>query len=295
MLLADCMFYVFYALIWLLALLPLRVLYVLSDIFAIIAYYIVRYRRRVVRANLAASFPDKSLREIVLIERRFYRFFADLMIETIKQLHAPRDEMKRRVTFEHMDLLLRHVDEGRSVMLMTAHYCNWEWSSVICLHLPESYKAYPVYQQLNNKHFDRLMYTLRSRYGAVNVEKDDLLRQMLTMRKSGVHGVFGMISDQSPMAQHIRYRMQFLNQDTPVFLGTEQLSKKFNYPVYYLDIQRPRRGYYHCTIKTICEHPQIAAEYEITTAFMKILENNIQSRPELWLWSHNRWKHAKQD
>jgi KDO2-lipid IV(A) lauroyltransferase len=289
------MFYVFYALIWLLALLPLSVLYVLSDIFAFIAYGIVRYRRKVVRRNLVASFPDMSRSEITVIERRFYRFFADLMIETIRQLHASQKEMKRRMTFENMDLLLRHAYEGRSVMLMTAHYCNWEWTSVICLHLPEYYKAYPVYQQLNNKHFDRLMYTLRSRYGAVNVEKDDLLRQMLTMRKAGVHGVFGMISDQSPMAQHIRYRMNFLNQETPVFLGTEQLSKKFNYPVYYLDIQRPRRGYYHCIIRPLCENPQDAAEHEITTAFMKILESNIQIRPELWLWSHNRWKHARQN
>lgn len=289
------MFYVFYALIWLLALLPLRVLYVFSDLFAFIAYYIVRYRRRVVRDNLTASFPDKSHRELMRIERRFYRFFADLMIETIKQLHVPEKEMKRRVTFENLDLLLRHANEGRSVMLMTAHYCNWEWTSVICLHLPENFKAYPVYQQLNNKHFDRLMYTLRSRYGAVNVEKEDLLRQMLTMRKSGVHGVFGMISDQSPAAQHIRYRMDFLNQDTPVFLGTEQLSKKFNYPVYYLDIRRPRRGYYHCSINTICENPQETADYEITSAFMKILEKNIEGRPELWLWSHNRWKHANRN
>jgi len=289
------MFYVFYVLIWLLALLPLRVLYVLSDIFAIIAYDVVGYRRKVVRKNLTASFPEKCTHEILDIERKFYRFFADLMIETIKQIHAPQEEMKRRMTFENMDLVLRHAAEGKSVMLMTAHYCNWEWSSVISLHLPENYKAYPVYQQLNNKHFDRLMYTLRSRYGAVNVEKDDLFKQMLHMRKSGVHGVFGMISDQSPMAHYIRYRMKFLNQDTPVFMGTEQLSKKFNYPVYYLDIQRPRRGYYHCRIIPVCEDPQNSAEFEITTAFMKILEKTIQSRPELWLWSHNRWKHASKN
>ena len=287
------MFYIFYAIIWTLAWLPMQVLYVLSDLIFPLIYHVVGYRRKVVRKNLILAFPEKTLGDIILIEKKFYHYFCDLMFETIWQMHAPKDDMKKRMTFENLELLTVHAKEGRSVMLMTAHYCNWEWTSVICLYLPSDFKAYPVYQRLQSKHFNKLMFQLRNRYGAVNVEKDELVRTILNMRKEGIQGIFGMISDQSPMARFIRYRMDFLHQDTPVFLGTEQLAKKYNYPVYYLDIQRVKRGYYHAVVQPIAVSPTDTAEYEITTAFMQQLEKDIRHRPEFWLWSHNRWKHSK--
>lgn len=286
------MYYIFYAFVWILSWLPMKVLYVLSDLLFYLVYYVVKYRRKVVRKNLSLSFPDLPFSEIIKTEKRFYRFFCDLMLETIRQIHASEKEMRSRMTFENMDLLTRHEAEGRSVMLMTAHYCNWEWTSVICMHLPDTFKAYPVYQKLSNTHFDKLMYRLRSRYGAVNVEKDELLRKIVDMRNLGISGVFGMISDQSPRHKHIRYRMNFLNQDTPVLLGTEQLARKYDFPVYYLDIQRVNRGHYHNVIRPISDEPQKTAGNEITNAFMSILEKNIVSGPQYWLWTHNRWKHA---
>ena len=287
------MFYIFYALIWIVSWLPMKALYVLSDLIYPLIYHVVGYRKKIVRNNLLRSFPEKSLTEIIRIERKFYHYFCDLMLETIRQLHAPKSEMKKRMIFENLELLTAQAQEGKSVMLMTAHYCNWEWLSIICAYLPDDFKAYPVYQQLKNKHFDKLMFQLRNRYGAVNVEKDDLVRTMLNMRREGVKGVFGMISDQSPMARFIRFRLDFLHQDTPVFLGTEQLAKKYNYPVYYLDIQRVKRGYYKAIVEPVALMPSETSEYEITKAFMLRLEKDILQRPEFWLWSHNRWKHSK--
>ncbi len=287
------MFYIFYAFIWTISWLPLRLLFVISDLIYPIVYYVIGYRKKVVRKNLLNAFPEKNQDEILRIERKFYRYFCDLMFETIRQLHAPRAEMMRRMKFENMDLLLEQSRQGKSVMLMTAHYCNWEWALVINYHLTPDFLVYPVYQQLRDKHFDQLIYKIRSSYGAVNVEKDELVRKMLMMRKIGINGVFGMISDQSPMAHFIRYRMNFLNQDTPVFLGSEQLAKKYDYPVYYLDIQRVQRGYYRAVVKPIALNPTQTSEYEITTRFMKQLEEIILDKPEYWLWSHNRWKHSK--
>jgi len=287
------MFYIFYAIIWTVAWLPMSVLYVLSDLIFPLIYHVVGYRKKVVRKNLMLAFPEKTIQEIVGIEKKFYRYFCDIIFETIWQIHASKAAMKKRMTYEHLDLLVNHAKEGRSVMLMTAHYCNWEWATTLILHFPPDLKLCPVYQQLQNKHFDQFMFKLRARHGAENVEKNDLIRTMLTMQKKGETGVFGMISDQSPMARFIRYRMDFLRQDTPVFLGTEQLAKKYNYPVYYLDIQRVKRGYYHAVVRPIAVSPTLTAEYEITVNFMRQLEKDIRQRPEFWLWSHNRWKHSK--
>ncbi|MEA4974231.1 MAG: lysophospholipid acyltransferase family protein [Paludibacter sp.] len=287
------MYYIFYALIWTISWLPMRVLYVLSDLMFPLIYHVARYRRKVVRRNLINAFPDYTPGKISKVERKFYHFFCDLMVEIIRQLHAPKEEMKRRMTFENLDLLLEQAKQGKSVMLMTGHYCNWEWASKICMYSPEDFPTRPVYQRLKNKHFDHLMLKLRNRFGAISIEKNNLIRMMVEMKTSGEKGVFGMISDQSPKARNIRYRMTFLNQDTPVFLGTEQLAKKYGYPVYYLDIRRVKRGYYHAVVTPIAIEPAKTGEYEITTKFMQMLEQSIQKRPEFWLWSHNRWKHSK--
>lgn len=287
------MFYIFYALIWTISWLPLRVLYVISDLLYPLIYHIARYRRKVVRRNLINSFPDYSIKQIKEIEKKFYHFFCDLLIEIIRLLHISEKEMKRRITFENLDLLFEHAKSGKSVMLMSGHYCNWEWAIKLCMYTPHDFPSLPVYQRLRNKHFESLIRKLRNRFGAICVEKDNLVRKIVEMKTTGEMGVFGMASDQSPRARYIRYRMNFLNQDTPVFLGTEQLAKKYDYPVYYLDIKRVKRGYYHAVVIPIASNPTETEEYEITKKFMFILEKNIREQPEFWLWSHNRWKHSK--
>jgi Kdo2-lipid IVA lauroyltransferase/acyltransferase len=270
------------------------VLFVLSDLIVYpVVYHLAGYRKKVVRRNLKNSFPDYSQKQLLKIEKRFYRYFCDLMMEIIRQLHAPTSEMKKRMTIENLDLLVRHAEQGKSVMLMTGHYCNWEWAAAIGLHFPKDFVLYSIYQKLTNKKFDQFMLKLRSLYGGMSIEKNNLIRTILDMKKSGEKGVFGMISDQSPKASSIRYCLNFLHQDTPVFLGTEQLAKKYDYPVYYLDIKRVKRGYYHAVVVPIAPDPLVTTEFEITTKFMQCLAQSIQEKPEYWLWSHNRWKYTK--
>ncbi len=288
------MFYVLYPLLWVLSLLPLKILYLFSDFLYLLAYYIIRYRRKVVRQNLTRSFPNYTLKEIISIEKKFYRFFCDLMIEIIYNVNAPHKKMKQRMTVENVEELTQYADNKQTVIVMTGHYGNWEWSSAIGLHFPENFMVYPVYRKLSNKHFDNFMIKLRSRFGAECVEKDQLLRKIFNNKNEEKYGVFAMIADQTPRWRNIRHWVQFLNQDTAVFSGTEHIAKKYNFPVYYMDIQRVKRGYYHTTFIPIALDPQNMAKNEITDIFMKILEDKIIEKPEFWLWSHKRWKHKKE-
>jgi len=271
---------------------PLEVLYRLSDLLYPVVYWVVRYRRRIVRRNLVHSFPEKSLREIKSMERRFYRYFCDIMMETVRQLSISEDEMRRRMVFSNEQLMMDQLRQGKSVMLMTGHYCNWEWGLSVSYYLPDGCKVYPVYQRLNNPAFEELMLEIRGHLGGQCIEKDELVRTMFKLRKEHKHGIYGMISDQSPLKKFIRYRMEFLHQDTPVFLGTEQLARKYDYPVFYLDVRRVKRGQYACDVVPVSLEPAATAEYEITNRFMSMLERSIRRQPELWLWSHNRWKHS---
>ena len=165
------MFYVLYPLLWVLSLLPLKILYLFSDFLYLLAYYIIRYRRKVVRQNLTRSFPNYTLKEIISIEKKFYRFFCDLMIEIIYNVNAPHKKMKQRMTVENVEELTQYADNKQTVIVMTGHYGNGEWSSAIGLHFPENFMVYPVYRKLSNTHFDNFMIKLRSRFGAECVEK----------------------------------------------------------------------------------------------------------------------------
>jgi KDO2-lipid IV(A) lauroyltransferase len=287
------MFHIFYAFIWLITWLPLRVLYVLSDFFYLIVYYVVGYRKKVVRRNLTHSFPHKSTKELRKIERRFFRYFCDVFIETLYEMHMSKTEILRRFQFINPELITAQYAKGKSVLIMTAHYGNWEWASAFSLVLPKKNILYGIYKKLSNKHFDKLMYDLRLKFTGKNIETQDLLRTMVRLKNSDELSSFGMISDQTPTARTAHHWMMFLNQDTPVLLGTEQLAKKFDYPVFYCQINRVKRGYYTCEFLPIAMEPKLTAEFEITEKYMRLLEQKIEAEPEYWLWTHKRWKHKR--
>ena len=286
------MYKVFYFLIWLIAWLPLRVLYIFSDFFYLIIYYVVGYRKEVARRNIEKSFPEKSKKELRKIERRFFHYFCDLFIETFYEIHMSEKEVLRRIDFGNIEPILEQLSKGKSVLAMTSHYGNWEWGSALSLLLPRESPLYGIYKKLNNKKFDQLMIDLRSIFKGKTIETHNLFRTMVKMRKEGEIGVFGMISDQSPWVGNVNHFLRLLHQDTPVLDGSEQLAKKFDYPVVYIHIDRVKRGYYKCECIPIALEPKLTTELEITKKYFEILEQKIQSAPEFWLWTHNRWKHS---
>ncbi len=287
------MYSIFYIFIWIITWLPLRALYLISDLLFPIIYYVARYRRKVVRKNLINSFPEKTIKEIGKIERRFYRFFCDLFIEILYQVHMSDDEILKRMKFINTYLIDELYEKNTSVMLMTAHYGNWEWTTSMSRVLPEGKPLNGIYKRLSSSSFDKMMFNFRQKYGGFNIETQDLFRVMLQKRNAEEFCTYGMISDQTPSFKTIRHWMTFLNQDTPVLVGTEQISKKFNYPVVFMDINRIKRGYYTCEIKLLETYPRETAENEITEKYMKMLEEKIKSEPAFWLWSHKRWKYNK--
>ena len=287
------MFTIFYAFCWLITWLPLRILYLFSDFFFLIVYFLVGYRRKVVRMNLKNAFPAKTQKEIRKIEIRFYRYFCDVFIETIYEMHMSKSEILRRFDFTNPELILEQYSKGKSVLIMTAHYGNWEWASALSLVLPKDKILYGIYKKLRDKNFDKLMYDLRLKFTGKNIESKDLFRSMIRLKNEGELSCFGMISDQTPSAQATRHWMTFLNQDTPVIVGTETMAKKFDYPVLYFQCTRVKRGYYSCKFMPISLEPKLTDEFEITEKYIQLLEKTIQAAPEYWLWTHKRWKHKR--
>ena len=286
------MYHIINGLLKLKSLLPFSILYVLSDFTYLIVYYLIGYRKKVVRENLKRSFPGKTDRELLATEKKFYHHLCDLLFESMKMATISKEEMSRRMKILNYEPLLKHYDENKSVLLITSHYGNWEWTSSFSMYLPADKPMYQVYKQLKNKFFDRLIYNLRIRFGSVNVEVNELFDVLSSLKQQGKMGMIGLISDQSPSRKGIKYQSQFLNQRTPVITGTEIIAKKYDFPVYFVQIRRVKRGYYTCNPVPICLHPQESGKFEITEKYIRLLEQEIMAEPAYWLWSHRRWKFA---
>lgn len=284
-------YYLVLPFIYLISLLPFALFYGVCDFMFVLLYYVTGYRKKVVLQNLRNSFPEKSEKEIRAISRRFYRYFCDLLLETFKTLTISREAAIRRCKLqpEALALFNRYAAENRSIMIVMGHYGNWEWAGNT-FSLQGRHHLYVVYHPLSNKYFNGLIYRMRTRFGTGLIAMKDTFRDMVA-HKSELDAT-AFIADQTP-APNSAYWTTFLNQDTPVFQGTEKIARKMNYPVVYVCVQRVKRGYYEISARTLFEEPSKTADGEITAAHTKALEADICAQPEYWLWSHRRWKHRR--
>lgn len=289
----DVLYYhVLLFLIRLLSYLPFRVLYALSDVLFYPFYHIIRYRRKVVRKNLTESFPDKSLAEIVGIEKRFYHFFIDMALETCKLATISPEEMKRRMKFNNVELPNGWFAEGHSVSFYLGHFGNWEWITSVGMWLNDDAVKAQIYRRLRSKAMDRLMKQLRERLGNICIEMRKTARFMSDTAREGKPCLIGFIADQSPNVHDSKYFIPFLNHKTPVLTGTEKVTKHFGYKALFISIKRVKRGYYECELSSLHDNPKSLPDYDLTNLYFQHLEQEISRHPELYLWTHNRFKHA---
>ena len=282
--------------LYLLALLPLNILYILADFIYFLIYYIVGYRKKMVRTNLSQCFPDYPPQQLKHVEKQFYHNFADYIVETIKLLHISDKQMKRRMVFENLDIICDLLDNGKSIIAYFAHTGNWEWAPSITLGCQQQVARgdmfAQIYRPLRNQHFDRLMLKIRSRFGSVSIAKKVALRTLLTARRDGVVSITGFMSDQKPSHGDTVHIIDFLGRPTPVMTGTETLGRRLGMAAVYWDMSKPRRGHYKITVKLLTDDMSQTEPMEITDCYFKMLEESIRNNPAIWLWSHNRWKNA---
>lgn len=283
-------FYATYPLIYLVASLPFRALYRLSDFL----YYILKlsgYRRDVVLQNLRNSFPDKREAEIEILCEQYFRYLCDLMLETFKTLRMTEKEAKERCVFKNTTWLDELYKKKKSIIIVMGHYGNWEWAGP-SFSLYTNYQLNVIYRPLSNTHFENMMTSMRTRFGTRITPVNLTLRKMVEYKNEVTATAF--IADQTA-SKRDAYWTTFLHQDTAVFTGPEKLASKFNYPVVYMNVNRLRRGYYDISPELLFEEPNKTGDGEISEAFTNRLEKEIIRNPPIWLWSHKRWKHKREN
>jgi KDO2-lipid IV(A) lauroyltransferase len=284
-------YYILLPFIYLTSILPFWILYRISDFLYFFIYVLFGYRKKVVLENLRNSFPEKSDQEINVICKKFYSFFCDWMVEMIKSITISKEDMIKRCHFIDTSLLDKFHAEKRKTILVMGHFGNYEMAAAE-MAFNTNYKLHVIYKPLSNKYFNRLINTKRERFGTQIMPMADTFKTMLGNRNSDELSATAFIADQTPSPENA-YWTTFLNQDTPIFLGTEIIAAKLNYPVIYVSLNRVKRGYYEMSLDLLFENPKNTVKGEISKTHTQRLEQDIQRKPEIWLWSHKRWKHKK--
>lgn len=281
------LYYILFGFLYIISLLPFFILYGMADFFFVIIYYVIGYRKEVVMKNLRNSFPDKSEKELKKISRRFFRNFIDNWIETIKLLSISKKSLNKRMS-GNFKIFRQLYSSGKAVQLNLGHFFNWE---IMTLYtgIQQPYPFLTVYLPQTSKIFDRLLIYLRGRWGNPQLPSTDMARAIIPWRKKQYLLALG--ADQSPANPDAGYWLHFMNQPSVFLKGAEKFARGQKIPVIMMTTTKPKRGHYHFDYFLLTDDPDSLPDGELIRRYVRHLEENIRLQPDIYLWSHKRWKH----
>jgi KDO2-lipid IV(A) lauroyltransferase len=256
-----------------------------------LVYYIIGYRKKVVRTNLTLALPHLSDAERKKIEKKFYQHMCDMFLETIKTMSISADEMEKRFNVTNLDLILDYAKKGKSVILVASHYASYEW--LLTINPKIGFQGVAVYKKLANPYFDKLVRKIRSKFHTELIETKKAIPLMAQNQRDGILSLYGLASDQSPKLDRIFHSSNFMGIEVPVHTGAEMLAKKYDLSVVFAKVKKVRRGYYEATFVSLADNPKDFEDFKITEKYLQEVEKQILEAPEYYLWTHKRWKHRK--
>ncbi len=284
-------FIIAYPFLWIVSILPFRIFYWLSDVVYFLVYYVVGYRKKVVRANLAMALPHLNDKDRLVIEKKSYHHLCDMFLEMIKTMTISSEEMNKRFKITNIDLIKEYEKKGKSIVLLASHYASWEW--LITLNDKTSFRGIGVYKKIANKYFDKLIRDIRSKYDAELVVTRETIPLIAKNQREGILCIYGLASDQSPKLDRIFHWETFMGIEVPVHTGAEMIAKKYDLSVVFVKVKKVKRGYYEATFIPITDNPKSIPDFGITHAFIREVEKQILEAPEYYFWTHKRWKHKR--
>ncbi len=289
-------YYFLYAFSYLHSLLPFSILYFLSDILYLLVYYVIGYRRKVVRKNLENAFNEKDICEIIKIEKNFYHFLCDYYFETIKLLNISDKQVRKRMHFVNPELINELTQNGQTCILSLGHYGNWEYVPSINFYKGNNKVQFSqVYKKLHSDAFDDFFLKLRERFGTQNIEMNQVYRTLIKNKKDEKSMVIGFLSDQRPRRQTDDEWIYFMGQEVQPITGMERIARQFNYSVIFLTLEPLKRGHYKGEFSIITRNATDEPPFYITKTYFSKLEEEIRKNPPYYLWSHNRWSQKREN
>lgn len=284
-------FIIAFPFLWIISILPFRLFYWFSDFVYLILYYIIGYRKKTVRENLALAFPNLSAKKRLVIEKKSYHHLCDMFLEMIKTMTISPEEMNKRFIITNLEVVKEYEKKGKSTILLASHYASWEW--LLSLNEKTLFRGIGVYKKIANKYFDKLIRDIRSKYKAELVETKRAIPLIAENQEKGILSMYGLASDQSPKLNRAFHWDKFMGVEVPVHTGAEMLAKRYDLNVLFVKVKKVKRGFYEATFVPITDNPKSIPDFEITNVFLREVEKQILEAPEYYFWTHKRWKHKR--
>ena len=284
---------VVYPIILLVSRLPFGIMYKISDVLCFFVYGVFKYRIEVVQSNLKKVYPDYSKEELLKIEKEFYSHFVDVFLEMLKGFSISESEIRKRYTIDNLEVVQKLNDDGKSGIMLSSHYGNWEW--LISLGNRKELiglKTFAAYSPIKNKYIDKAIRKNRGRFGVHLISSRETIPTIIENVNNKIQSGYGLIADQSPTLGHLKYFDYFLGQKVPVHTGAEKMAKKYDIPVLFIDTEKIKRGHYHSTMRVISLEPLKEKDHAITKEFIRLMEIEIGRNPSYYFWTHKRFKHS---
>ncbi|WP_265130535.1 lysophospholipid acyltransferase family protein [Chryseobacterium oranimense] len=269
--------------------LPLKVLYIFSDVMFFLNYYLVGYRKKVITQNLRNSFPEKTEEEIRDIKKKFYLNFSDYLVETIKSFSISETESRVRMQHINQEVFHEAKAEGKNVIMLAGHVFNWEWINALAKIIPQKH-CHPVYRKVNSDFWENQMKIVRNKFGNEALEANEVIMNIFRSKNDG-DSAYMFVADQTPHVAHVNYGLEFLHQRTPAFIGYDKLATRMDLAFIYCEMKKVKRGYYQVNYHRIYPEGEKFTEHEVVRKFHQLLENTLNKHPDNYLWSHRKWKY----
>ncbi len=280
-----------YPILWCIAMLPFRLLYFFSDLIYLLVYYLIGYRKKTVRQNLALALPHLTANERLIVEKKFFHHLCDMFLEMIKTITISEKEIKKRFVFTNIEEYQKLENLDKSIALMCAHYASYEWS--VSMNYYTKIQGYGIYKKINNPYFDLLVRKIRSKFRAILITTKETIPVIIANNANKKLGIYGFASDQSPKINAAYHWQSFMGMEVPVHTGAEMLAKRYDMNVIFLKTKKIKRGFYEASFEILSTDSNTVPNYEITDHFLKLVEKQIYEAPEYYLWTHKRWKHIR--
>ncbi|MDE3740563.1 lysophospholipid acyltransferase family protein [Maribacter polysaccharolyticus] len=277
-----------YPFLWIISILPDRLFYGVSNVFYVLVYRLIGYRKKVVRGNMELTLPNKTNQELDVMEKRFYHHLCDTFLEMVKSMSISKKAIKKKYKVINIDVV-REIEKEKSILVVCSHYANWEWN--VSLNNYVESKGYAVYQKISNSYFDRLVRKIRAKWNTTLITQQETVKTVVRNHQNDIRAIYGMVSDQSPQVKRAQYWKEFMGIKVPIFNGAETLARKLDLAVVFLKVSKVKRGYYQAEFIPITLAGSSTEKNEITDKFIELTEQQIKERPEHYLWTHRRWKH----
>ena len=287
--LQTCMNFLF-NIVLLFSRLPLKIHYVFSDLIFFLNWYLVGYRKKIVRENIQKSFPKKNAEEVKEISKKFFKNFSDYIVETIRSFTISDQELRVRVQHINQDLFHDAKAEQKNIILLAGHVFNWEWFNALATIIPQEH-CHPVYRKVQSEFWENQVKKIRNSFGNEALEANEVMRHIFRNKNDG-NSVYMFVADQTPHVDNVDIGVKFLNQETPVFNGYDRLATRMDLAFIYCEMKKVKRGFYQINYYRIEPDAEKFTDNEVVIKFHKLLENTINKRPDNYLWSHRKWKYS---